>query len=565
MAVVLALGLGYATKAYAAPGDLDPSFDGDGKATTADIVVKDVAIQDDGKIVVAGFAQNGTDRDFALARYNTDGSPDESFGTGGKVITPIGSDRDEATSLAIEVDNKIVVAGVSYNASTGGDFALVRYNANGTLDTNSDGDPANHFDTDGKVTTDITGRLDYATGVALSGGTIVAAGFAYGSSPDCLGCGDEHDFALVRYSRADGSLVTSFGTGGKVTTDITGFSYDDYALDLVIQGDDKIVAAGFAMNPSTGAMYSALARYIPTTGSLDTTFGQDLDENGSKDGRLTTSFPNSSSSRANSVALQPDGKIVVAGANGSASSSSSDFALARYDTSGNLDATFDGDGDSDGMLLTDFSGSEDGANDVAIQGDGKIVVAGFAVNGSTNKDFSLARYNADGSLSTTFGGDGKATTDITGNSEEAYGLAFQSDGKIVAAGEANLSGSAIARYYGGDDATAPTVQSVSPTGKEVSPKANVTATFSEAMDAATITKSTFKLVKKGTAKKIAATLSYDAAAKKATLNPTNNLKRGVAYKATVTTGAKDLAGNALDQKPGVSGNQPKVWFFKVKN
>jgi subtilisin-like proprotein convertase family protein len=114
------------------------------------------------------------------------------------------------------------------------------------------------------------------------------------------------------------------------------------------------------------------------------------------------------------------------------------------------------------------------------------------------------------------------------------------------------------------DSTAPTVTSVAPTDRNVSPKANLSAAFSEAMDAATITKSTFTLVEKSTAKKVAATVSYDAAAKKATLNPTNDLKRDVAYKATVSTGAKDLAGNALDQNPGVSGNQSKSWSFKVK-
>jgi subtilisin-like proprotein convertase family protein len=115
------------------------------------------------------------------------------------------------------------------------------------------------------------------------------------------------------------------------------------------------------------------------------------------------------------------------------------------------------------------------------------------------------------------------------------------------------------------DTTAPTVESIAPTGKDVSPKANLRATFSEAMDQATITKSTFKLVKKGTTRKIAATVSYDAATNKAILNPAKNLKRGAAYKATVTTGAKELAGNRLDQKPGVSGNQQKVWVFTVKN
>ena len=117
----------------------------------------------------------------------------------------------------------------------------------------------------------------------------------------------------------------------------------------------------------------------------------------------------------------------------------------------------------------------------------------------------------------------------------------------------------------GPDTTAPAVESAAPTGSNVPPNANLRAVFSETMDGATITRSTFTLVKKGTIKRVAATVSYDAATTKAILNPTNNLRRGVAYKATVTTGAKDLAGNALDQNPSVTGDQQKVWFFKTRN
>jgi hypothetical protein len=113
------------------------------------------------------------------------------------------------------------------------------------------------------------------------------------------------------------------------------------------------------------------------------------------------------------------------------------------------------------------------------------------------------------------------------------------------------------------DTTAPTVESVAPTGKKVSPKANFSVTFSEAMDKAAITKSNFKLVRKGTTKKIAATVSYSVATMEATLNPSSNLKRGATYEAVVTTGSKDLAANALDQNPNTAGNQPKTWSFKV--
>ena len=131
-----------------ADGSLDTSFDTDGKVTTAIGSATDygrsVAIQSDGKIVVAGYSNNGSNFDFALARYNTDGSLDTYFDSDGKITTAIGSSNDYAFSVAIQSDGKIVVAGYSYNES-GGEFALARYNTDGSLDTS--------FDTDGKVTT----------------------------------------------------------------------------------------------------------------------------------------------------------------------------------------------------------------------------------------------------------------------------------------------------------------------------------------------------------------------------------------------------------------------------
>jgi len=117
------------------------------------------------------------------------------------------------------------------------------------------------------------------------------------------------------------------------------------------------------------------------------------------------------------------------------------------------------------------------------------------------------------------------------------------------------------------DTTAPRVKSTDPqsgaTG--VSPTANLTATFSEEMNASTINATTFKLFKKGSTTKVGASVSYDATADKATLDPTNSLKRGTTYKAVVTTDAKDLAGNSLDQNSSLSGPQQRVWSFKVKN
>ncbi|HQH86392.1 MAG TPA: tandem-95 repeat protein, partial [Anaerolineaceae bacterium] len=199
---------------------------------------------------------------------------------------------------------------------------------------------------------------------------------------------------------------------------------------VAVQADGKIVAAGYTENGSTYDF--ALARYN-SDGSLDTTF--------SGDGLLTTDF-GSDSDYACAVALQADGKIVAAGS--ADNGSNTDFALARYNPDGSLDITFSGDG----KLTNDFGSGYDHAQAVAVQADGKIVAAGYASNGS-NDDFALARYNPDGSLDTTFSGDGLLTTAFGSGNDGADAVAVQADGKIVAAGSA-YNGSnldfALARY-----------------------------------------------------------------------------------------------------------------------
>jgi uncharacterized delta-60 repeat protein len=411
----VALVIAIANPAAAPPGDLDPTFDGDGRVTTdfaGDFdLANAVAIQGDGKIVAAGDTfVSGSGDDFALARYNTDGSLDTTFDGDGKVTTDFAGGFDAAFGVAIQGDGKIVAAGVAVVSGTG-DFALARYNTDGSLDTS--------FDGDGKVTTAFGSSTDEAFAVAIQGdGKIVAAGGAvlFGGT----------DFALARYN-TDGSLDTGFDGDGKVTTDFAGITTE--ARAVAIQGDGKIVAAGTAF--ISGGDF-ALARYN-TDGSLDITFDGD--------GKVTTDFAGSTD-QAFGVAIQGDGKIVAAGC--VSCSGSDDFALARYNTDGSLDITFDGDG----RVTTDFAGSTDQARAVAIQVNGKIVAAGIALVSGTF-DFALARYNTDGSLDATFSADGKVTTDFAGSNDEAFAVAIQANGRIVAAGRA-FTGStfdfALARY-----------------------------------------------------------------------------------------------------------------------
>ena len=400
-------------------GTLDTTFNGTGKVTTAfggqydEDTAKSVAIQSDGKIVVAGYTHTGSNYVFALARYNTNGTLDTTFNGTGKVTTAFGTAGDQAMSVAIQSDGRIVAAGTSRNGTGFYDFALARYNSNGTLDTT--------FNGTGKVTTAFGAGNGMAFSVAIrpADGKIVAAGYSDAGN---------FTFALARYN-PDGSLDTSFDTDGKVTTTIG--SSGDTAYSVAIQSDGKIVAAGYANN---GGKYDfGLVRYNDD-GSLDASFDTD--------GKVTTAF-GSGSDTAYSIAIQSDGRIVAAGS--SDANGSVDFALARYNPDGSLDTIFNGTG----KVITAIVTTYDAANSVAIQSDGKIVAAGTANIGGNEFAFALARYNTNGTLDTSFGSGGLVTTSIGSNDAEANGVAIQPDGKIVAAGYSVNGFSrdfAVARY-----------------------------------------------------------------------------------------------------------------------
>ncbi|HXF00296.1 MAG TPA: hypothetical protein VN458_08105 [Solirubrobacterales bacterium] len=413
--VVLALlvSLVFSAAAMAAAGDPDPTFSGDGKQTTnfcqCGFSTAEAAVrQADGKIVAVG-QFIGVYGDFLVARYNLDGTLDPSFSGDGSVQTDFNG-ADGATDVALQ-GNKIVVVGFSAD-STGG-FALARYNPDGSLDPT--------FSGDGKQTTVFGAFAEGgAVGVAVQGGKIVVVGTTDPSS----GAGD---FALARYN-LNGSLDTSFSGDGKKTTDFAGAG-DDRAGGVALQGDGKIVAVG------GGGGDFELARYN-TDGSLDTSF--------SGDGLQTTDFGGAYDS-ASAVALQGDGKIVAVG--GHDSGGNRDFALVRYNLNGSLDTSFSGDG----KQTTSFPyAAGEMATDVAIQADGRIVAVGQVGGGAGPGDFGLARYNTNGSLDTSFSADGRKRTSFGGSDgfDGALGMALQGDGRIVAVGFGRDT-FALARYLGG--------------------------------------------------------------------------------------------------------------------
>ena len=347
---------------FNADGTLDSTFDGDGMAIndfgTATNEIGAIALQSDGKIVAAGWSQNGTSDEFAVARYNTDGSLDTTFGGVGYVTTDFGLLADRASGVVVQSNGKIVVIGRMDNGPND-DFAIARYNTDGSLDIT--------FSVDGMDSFDFNGGQDRARDVVVqSDGKIILVGQVGGGGTD---------FGLARYN-TDGTLDNTFDGDGMARTDFFGFS--DQAREVAIQSDSQIVVVGRVINVADEDF--AVARYN-TDGSLDTSF--------SGDGKAVTDI--NGDDQGEGPGLQADGKIVVVGY--SNASVSGDYSVIRYSTGGSLDTSFDGDG----IATTDVGGFHDDGEALAIQPDGKIVAVGHSMN-ATDDDASLVRYNPDGSL-----------------------------------------------------------------------------------------------------------------------------------------------------------------------
>jgi uncharacterized delta-60 repeat protein len=397
-------------------GDLDTTFGGGGRVTTELTGGSDsaccIVLQPDGRIVVAG--RKGSSAASAgkafVARYLPNGSLDTTFGGG--VVTPDFSAGDDLVQgLALQRDGKIVAAGSTIAPET--NIALARYNGDGSLDAT--------FGSGGKVITRFApGARARALAVILaSDGKIVVSGAARGPG---LPPGN---FVVARYN-ADGSLDGSFGSGGKTITD---FGALGEAHGLVTDASGKIVAVGGTFSVSSAGAFwgrSFLAARYNADGSLDTSFGG---------GKVATEFDgNASQAVAFGAAVQRDGKIVSVGW------ADSHGAVVRQNADGTLDASF-ADG---GRLILQQPAAGSNLLDVAIDSKGRIVAAGSASGESV--DFELVRLKPNGDLDPSFGDDGVVLTSFEGQSlDAANGIALQPDGKLVVAGESEDK-IALARY-----------------------------------------------------------------------------------------------------------------------
>jgi uncharacterized delta-60 repeat protein/uncharacterized repeat protein (TIGR01451 family) len=287
---------------YDTSGNLDTAFGTGGVVTTSigtsDGYANAVAIQDDGKIVVAGYAQGGSsDWVFTLARYDTSGNLDATFGIDGVVMTSVGADSDYGQDVAIQSDGKIVVAGWSWDSSNTV-FSLARYTETGVLDAG--------FGVGGTVTQTVGTHAEGRAVAFQPDGKIVVAGYSY------AGFGESnYDFTLLRYDDS-GSLDGSFGSSGVVTTAF-GNDADDRIYDIAIRENGAIVAVG-ANEPD---YYLAVVQYTPDGAPL-LGFGSV--------GRVNTDLGDHAAGAA--VCLQPDGRIVVAGVGDDGPNTT--FAVVRY-------------------------------------------------------------------------------------------------------------------------------------------------------------------------------------------------------------------------------------------
>ncbi|MCY7376699.1 MAG: FG-GAP-like repeat-containing protein, partial [Pyrinomonadaceae bacterium] len=408
----------------AADGDLDTSFDGDGKVITNGFLQnggRDVVVQPDGKIIIVGGKKTPT---FTLSnmvavRYNADGSLDATFGTNGEAVVTflvggIASNSASAVAVALQSDGKILLGGSAASQGVSNpNFALVRLNANGTLDTT--------FGSGGRVITDVTtDQNDLAASMVFdeTRNKIYLAGISR-TAPDAT-FQQKDLYAVVRYNGGDGSLDTTFNGTGKQLFPVGDSTATLTTLyDIALQSDGKTVVTGRAIRNIVQGEYFATAR-INLDGSLDAGFGGG--------GIVLTNFPSGQTSAysvyARTLSILPNGKIFVAGEG----AGFSNYAAAQYNADGSLDSSFGTGGKIYGTSLR--------IADSALQSNGKIAVAGLSNNGS----FVVGRLNANGSPDTTFGTNGVTVTSFNFNGNNVSGTAFavalQTDGKIVASGGA---------------------------------------------------------------------------------------------------------------------------------
>ena len=392
-------------------GALDPSFGAGGKVSlSGHLPSKALVVQPDGKLLSL--------ENLEVWRYLPDGAPDTTFGPSATGAVPLrvgAMTVDVFQNVALQKDGKILLVG--YSRATGAarsDFAVIRLNANGSLDTT--------FGGDGSVTTDFAGETDRANAVIVQNdGSIVVAGSA---QMPIAGGFFGNDYALVRYL-PNGDLDPAFGGVGKVTTTIAGAT--DLGSSVALQVDGKILVAGRVADRGADDPDVGVVRYL-SNGTLDRDFGSG--------GIARIDYGSGAWDEATDVVVQPDGRIVIGGH--VAVAGDDRFAVARLEANGGRDLAF-GTG---GATITAITTKDDFARAVALQPDGKIVLAGEFANLGVGAapNFGVVRYTANGAIDPTFGVAGRLEIDFFAGRAGANDVVVDAAGRIVLGGSVTTNG-----------------------------------------------------------------------------------------------------------------------------
>lgn len=349
--------------------------------------------------MVAGHAGISSTYQMAIARYNTDGSLDSSFGNDGSLLFNVGQGRSYISDLAQQPDGKIIIGGRTWD-DISGNFALVRLNEDGSFDDTFGTNGISHITTTENDVSETMSLLD--------DGKILLAGYR------------ENNFAVAKFN-ADGSVDTTFGVNGCTVIQFENLS-DSYIRAMAIQNDGKILASGFLLN--TDNRFQVAAARLNADGSIDNSFGAN--------GQLVFNV-GEWNDFSEGLVLQADGKILIGGHKWITNAQQRhDLFVARLNTDGSFDTSYGNNGVATARLV-------DGANyssDMVLQADEKPILVGSTTFNGEYK-MAMVRFDNDGNLDSTFGaaGDGMVSIDNVGLEDYGRSVALQSDEKIILAGD----------------------------------------------------------------------------------------------------------------------------------
>ena len=414
----------YSINVKSQPGTLDSDFSADGKVSVEfsnnDDVINAMLVQADGKILVAGYSNNGNNDNMALARFTSDGSMDVSFGVSGKKVIFINSGTDRINAIILQPNQSILAAGQMFSGSYE-NLALVRILPDGQMD--------NNFSGDGIATISYSGLDENAYAIAMqNNGKILVAGYSDNGSND--------DFMIVRFNR-NGTLDTTFSLDGIVTTDFEG--RDDRAYSIIVLPNNKILVGGYAEDDYGPRDKDFAIVLYNQDGSIDLSFGTN--------GKVMTDVSGSDEDYARTLTLTENGKIIQGGYTYNFLASAS-MTVIQYNMDGSLDTEFANNG-----IFRDMLGAHTAfCNATLCQVNSKILLGGYTYY-EDSYDFTLVRLNPDGSYDSEFGTDGISTIDFGYQYDDyAYAMAIQDDHRILLAGyseDGNDKDFAVARFLAG--------------------------------------------------------------------------------------------------------------------